>query len=182
MATALLVALPYAAPYVLTGAKLAVAYSLIGIIGAEFIMSRGGMGYEISFAYTNFDNATMYPLILLVLAVSIAINARAVALGKDPAGAEGPVRTDALRSARNGLMLVVGLLLAWQCLYWFAGEIAMRSPLATVRFHREPRGLRIVLAAPVGDDARLCGRARHCGRGSGSRSASGSACIGCRAR
>ena len=59
----------------LTGAKLAVAYSLIGVIGAEFIMSRGGMGYEISFAYTNFDNATMYPLILLILVVSIAINA-----------------------------------------------------------------------------------------------------------
>jgi NitT/TauT family transport system permease protein len=75
MATALSVTLPYAAPYVLTGAKLAVAYCLIGIIGAEFIMSRGGMGYEISFAYTNFDNATMYPLILLVLLVSIAVNA-----------------------------------------------------------------------------------------------------------
>lgn len=72
--TALSVTLPYAAPYVLTGAKLAVAYSLIGIIGAEFIMSRGGMGYEISFAYTNFDNATMYPLILLILLVSISIN------------------------------------------------------------------------------------------------------------
>jgi NitT/TauT family transport system permease protein len=72
--TALWVTLPYAAPYVLTGAKLAVAYSLIGIIGAEFIMSRGGMGYEISFAYNNFDNATMYPLILLILLVSIAVN------------------------------------------------------------------------------------------------------------
>jgi NitT/TauT family transport system permease protein len=72
---ALTVTLPCAAPYVLTGVKLAVAYSLIGVIGAEFIMSRGGMGYEISFAYTNFDNATMYPLILLILAVSIAINA-----------------------------------------------------------------------------------------------------------
>lgn len=72
--TALTVTLPYAAPYVLTGAKFAVAYSLIGIIGAEFIMSRGGMGYEISFAYTNFDNATMYPLILLILLVSITIN------------------------------------------------------------------------------------------------------------
>ena len=48
---------------------------LIGIIGAEFIMSRGGMGYEISFAYNNFDNATMYPLIVLILAVSISINA-----------------------------------------------------------------------------------------------------------
>ena len=73
--TALIVTLPHAAPYVLTGAKLAVAYSFIGVIGAEFIMSRGGMGYEISFAYTNFDNATMYPLILLILLVSIALNA-----------------------------------------------------------------------------------------------------------
>ena len=73
--TALAVTLPCAAPHVLTGAKLAVAYSLIGVIGAEFIMSRGGMGYEISFAYTNFDNATMYPLILLILLVSITLNA-----------------------------------------------------------------------------------------------------------
>jgi NitT/TauT family transport system permease protein len=73
--TALKVELPYATPYVLTGAKFAVAYSLIGIIGAEFIMSRGGMGYEISFSYNNFDNATMYPLIVLILAVSISINA-----------------------------------------------------------------------------------------------------------
>ncbi len=41
---------------------------------------------------------------------------------------------EALKSVRNGLVLVVGLLLAWQCLYWFAGEVAMRSPLATIRF------------------------------------------------
>lgn len=72
--TALRVTLPCASPYILTGAKLAVAYSLIGIIGAEFIMSNGGMGYEISFAYNNFDNAVMYPLILLILIVSISIN------------------------------------------------------------------------------------------------------------
>lgn len=72
--TAVRIMLPCAAPYILTGAKLAVAYSLIGIIGAEFIMSTGGMGYEISFAYTNFDNAKMYPLILLILIVSIGIN------------------------------------------------------------------------------------------------------------
>jgi NitT/TauT family transport system permease protein len=68
------VTLPYAVPYVLTGVKFAIAYSLIGIIGSEFIMSKGGMGFEIAFAYMNFDNATMYPLILLVLAVSIAAN------------------------------------------------------------------------------------------------------------
>ncbi len=68
------ITLPYAMPYVLTGVKLAVAYSLIGVIGSEFIMSRGGMGYEISFAYTSFDNATMYPLIVLTLFTAIAVN------------------------------------------------------------------------------------------------------------
>lgn len=72
--TAVKVTLPFAAPYVLTGVKLAIAYSLIGIIGSEFIMSKGGMGFEIAFAYANFDNATMYPLILLILIVSIAAN------------------------------------------------------------------------------------------------------------
>ena len=52
VATACRVTLPYAAPYILTGAKLAVAYSLIGIIGSEFIMSRGGMGFEIALPTT----------------------------------------------------------------------------------------------------------------------------------
>jgi len=72
--TALHMTLPAAGPYLLTGVKLAVAYAFIGVIGSEFIMSRGGIGYEISFAYTNFDNATMYPLIVLILVLSIAVN------------------------------------------------------------------------------------------------------------
>ena len=72
--TAMRLTLPAAAPYILTGVKLAVAYAFIGIIGSEFILSRGGIGYEISFAYTNFDNAVMYPLIVLILIASIAIN------------------------------------------------------------------------------------------------------------
>lgn len=72
--TALRVTLPYAAPYVLTGVKFAVAYSLIGIIGSEFILATDGIGFEISFAYNNFNNSTMYPLILLVLIVAITLN------------------------------------------------------------------------------------------------------------
>jgi NitT/TauT family transport system permease protein len=68
------ITLPYAMPYVLTGVKFALAYSLIGVIGSEFIMATDGMGFEIAFAYNNFDNAVMYPLILLVLIVSIALN------------------------------------------------------------------------------------------------------------
>ena len=73
--TALRMTLPSAAPHLLTGVKLALAYAFIGIIGSEFIMSRGGMGFEIAFAYTNFDNAIMYPLIVLILAISVSINA-----------------------------------------------------------------------------------------------------------
>ena len=72
--TAVRLTLPAAAPYLLTGAKLAVAYAFIGIIGSEFILSRGGIGYEISFAYNNFENAIMYPLIVLILLASIVIN------------------------------------------------------------------------------------------------------------
>jgi NitT/TauT family transport system permease protein len=72
--TAWRITLPFAWPYVLTGAKLAVAYSLIGIIASEFLMGREGMGYEIAFAYNNFDNARMYPLIILVLAAAMVIN------------------------------------------------------------------------------------------------------------
>ena len=74
LATAWRVTLPYAAPHLFTGVKLAVAYSFIGVIGAEFIMSQSGLGYEIRFAYDNLDNDVMYPLILLVLLVAVAVN------------------------------------------------------------------------------------------------------------
>ena len=72
--TAWKITLPYAGPYILSGARLAVAYALIGVVGAEFIMSSSGMGYEISYAYNNFDNKTMYPLILLILVASGFLN------------------------------------------------------------------------------------------------------------
>jgi NitT/TauT family transport system permease protein len=88
-AVALKITVPFAMPYILTGTKFAVAYSLIGIIGSEFIMSRDGMGFEIAFAYTNFDNAIMYPLILLVLMVSITANLMLVAWEKRILGRRG---------------------------------------------------------------------------------------------
>lgn len=65
---------PYAAAYLFTGVKLAVAYSFIGVIGSEFILSSGGIGYRISFAYYNFQNDVMYALILLVLTIVVTIN------------------------------------------------------------------------------------------------------------
>jgi NitT/TauT family transport system permease protein len=42
--------------------------------------------------------------------------------------------TDVVKSLRNPLILIVGLLVAWQLLYWFAGDIAMRAPVATIRY------------------------------------------------
>jgi NitT/TauT family transport system permease protein len=80
--TAMHVTLPFCAPYLLTAAKLALAYAFIGVIGSEFIMARNGMGYEIGFAYTNFDNATMYPLIVLILLISILLNGVLTSLEK----------------------------------------------------------------------------------------------------
>lgn len=72
--TVFLVVLPYAMLYIFTGMKLAVAYSFIGVIAAEFIMSGEGLGYQINFAYNNFDNDLMYPLILLIILVATTIN------------------------------------------------------------------------------------------------------------
>jgi len=66
--------LPCAGPYLFTGAKLAVMYSFIGVIGSEFILSSGGLGYRISFSYNNFQSDVMYGLILFVLLVVICIN------------------------------------------------------------------------------------------------------------
>lgn len=72
--TARRITLPCAAPFLVTGVKLAVSYAFIGVVGAEFIMSRDGLGYEINFAYNNFDNTVMYPVILLILLISAGLN------------------------------------------------------------------------------------------------------------
>ena len=68
------VRLPAAAPHLLSGLKLAVAYSFIGVIAGEFILSTSGLGHQIAYAYDNFDNRTMYGLILLVLCIATAFN------------------------------------------------------------------------------------------------------------
>lgn len=68
------ITLPSAAPYLFTGLKLALAYSFIGVIAGEFILSGGGLGYSIAYAYNNFDNQTMYALMMFVLVIATVIN------------------------------------------------------------------------------------------------------------
>jgi NitT/TauT family transport system permease protein len=74
-AEVLRIVLPAAAPNLFTGAKLALAYAFIGVIAGEFILSGGGLGYAIAYAYDAFDNRTMYALMLFVLIVVTAVNA-----------------------------------------------------------------------------------------------------------
>jgi NitT/TauT family transport system permease protein len=70
----MLVTLPSAAPYLFTGLKLALAYSFIGVIAGEFILSGGGLGFSIAYAYNDFDNQTMYALMMFVLVIAIVMN------------------------------------------------------------------------------------------------------------
>ena len=69
-----LIRLPAAAPHLVSGVKLAVAYSVIGIVAGEFILATLGIGKRVRFAYDNFDNRTMYGLLLLLLIAVALVN------------------------------------------------------------------------------------------------------------
>jgi NitT/TauT family transport system permease protein len=75
VSAALRIKLPSAAPYLFTGVKLAIAYAFIGVIAAEFIMATSGLGYSIAYAFNNFDNQTMYALMLFVIVLVTIVNA-----------------------------------------------------------------------------------------------------------
>jgi NitT/TauT family transport system permease protein len=72
--TALLVVLPAALPSLCNGIKLCLAYAFIGVIAGEFILSSGGLGYGIAYAYESFENRPMYGRMLFVLLVAIVVN------------------------------------------------------------------------------------------------------------
>jgi NitT/TauT family transport system permease protein len=72
--TACFIILPCASSHIFTGVKLAVAYSFIGVIGSEFILSTGGIGHQISFLYFAFENDKMYAVILFILLLVTSIN------------------------------------------------------------------------------------------------------------
>ena len=69
-----LIRIPAALPQMMTGFKLTVAYSFIGVIAAEFILSTSGLGYAIAYAYNNFETRAMYALMLLIMIVVSIIN------------------------------------------------------------------------------------------------------------
>ena len=72
-ATVWRIKLPAAAPSLFTGVKLAVTYSVIGVIAGEFILSVAGLGRRIKFAYDDLDNPAMYALLLFVLTATVLV-------------------------------------------------------------------------------------------------------------
>lgn len=68
------ITLPSALPSLFTGLKLAFAYSFIGVIAGEFILSGRGLGFGIAYAYESFENRKMYGLMLLVLLLAVGVN------------------------------------------------------------------------------------------------------------
>ncbi len=68
------VVLPAAMPSLFNGIRLAFAYAFIGVIAGEFILSGGGLGYAIGYAYESFEARRMYGLLLFVLLLAIGLN------------------------------------------------------------------------------------------------------------
>ena len=66
--------LPSAFGQIIVGLRLAVSFSIIGVMASEFILSTRGLGYFISYAYDHFSLPSMYGAILIVLAVAVGAN------------------------------------------------------------------------------------------------------------
>lgn len=132
------VSLPAAAPYVFTGAKLAFGYSITGVLGSEFILANAGFGYDIAFAYNNFEDKKMYALLLFLLVVVAIITMLLERAGRAVEHRSGAARqTRGLRGTATwsrvvaAAILVTILLVLWQLAHALAGNEALASPAAT---------------------------------------------------
>lgn len=132
---ALKIKLPAAAPFVFSGGKLALGYAITGVIGSEFILSNSGIGYSIAFAYNDFEDRTMYGLLLfVVIVVSLitvlmhrverSIQYRAGTGRAGQTAAKAPVAQRLVA----GLIIAALILAVWHALYLKVGQEAIASP------------------------------------------------------
>jgi NitT/TauT family transport system permease protein len=77
---AMSVALPAVLPEVLSGARLGVSLSLLGVLIGEMFASKRGLGFLITSAMGLGDIATIMAVALLISAFAIAVNAALLAL------------------------------------------------------------------------------------------------------
>ena len=61
---------PAAVPTVFAGIRLGIIYTLVNVIGIEFLINFGGLGYLVSDSYDRFDIPGMYAAILFIILVS----------------------------------------------------------------------------------------------------------------
>jgi NitT/TauT family transport system permease protein len=62
--------LPAGTPMIFTGIRLGTIYALVNIIGVEYLINFGGLGFVVSETYDKFDTPGMYAAILFVILVS----------------------------------------------------------------------------------------------------------------
>ena len=74
--------LPAAAPFVIMGMRMAIPYSVIGVIVGEFTSSVQGLGLFISQASSNYDPAGVFAGITILLVFVVVANAGATRLEK----------------------------------------------------------------------------------------------------
>jgi|GEM_PF-620045 ABC-type nitrate/sulfonate/bicarbonate transport system permease component len=63
--------IPALAPYIMSGLRLALAFSFIGVILGEVLASEGGLGFAISVANYNFATPLMYDYIIIVILLAV---------------------------------------------------------------------------------------------------------------
>jgi NitT/TauT family transport system permease protein len=67
------VLIPYTLPFTMTGVRLAIGRSLVGMIAAEFFLSSTGLGQMIMGASQNFDTATVFAAILVIGLIGVGL-------------------------------------------------------------------------------------------------------------
>ncbi|MFE0419658.1 ABC transporter permease [Streptomyces tendae] len=66
--------LPAALPDILVGLKLGLAYAIIAVLAAEFILATTGLGQVVNRAYNNFNTVDMYAGIVFVSVFALLAN------------------------------------------------------------------------------------------------------------
>lgn len=77
-----MVVLPAAMPSILTGLRLGLIYSLLGVIASELIASADGLGQMIARSAGVFDLASVYAMLLLLMVTAALFNTASEALGR----------------------------------------------------------------------------------------------------
>ncbi len=138
---AAMIQLPAAAPHLFTGIKLVVGYSIAGVIGSEFILANEGLGYSIAYAYNDFDNKSMYALLLFVLLFVIIVltvlntveRIMRYDAGTGKATGVSSVPTASfLTRVFEGIIITVIFVALWQYVHDLFGREVLTSPANTV--------------------------------------------------